>query len=92
MEAVAGGTSAADANGSAFSRHTPSRPRMTYLYLVPAPTPGMNSSQTPVEPSTRIGVPAPPDQWSKSPEIRTPRALGAHTANEVPLTVPPGVS
>ena len=58
---------------------------------MPSPTPGTNSSQTPDDPSERIGVPA-PDQWSKSPVTRTPRALGAHTANEVPVTGPPGVS
>ena len=61
------------------------------MYRVPSPMPGTNSSQTPDEPSERIGVPA-PDQWSKSPVTRTPRALGAQTANEVPLTGPPGVS
>src|ERR1700712_367772 len=91
FDAVAGGTSEEKANGSAFSRQTPSWPRIWNLYLVPTPTPGMKSSQTPDEPSERIGVPA-PDQWSKSPVTRTPRALGAHTANEVPVTVPPGVS
>ncbi len=91
IDAVAGGTSAANAIGSAFSRHTPSWPRIWNLYRVPSPTPGTNSSQTPDEPSERIGVPA-PDQWSKSPLTRMPLALGAHTANEVPETLPPGVS
>ena len=90
-DAVAGGTSEKKAIGSAFSRHTPSWPRIWNLYLVPSPTPGTNSSHTPDEPSERIGVPA-PDQWSKSPVTRTPRAFGAQTANDVPVTEPPGVS
>ena len=51
----------------------------------------MNSSHTPDEPSERIGL-ARPSQPSKSPHTRTPRALGAHTANEVPSTTPSGVS
>ena len=51
----------------------------------------MNSSQTPEEPSERIGL-ARPSQPSKSPATRTPRALGAQTANEVPVTTPLGVS
>ncbi len=79
-----------NANGSALSRHTPSAPRIWNLYRVPSPTSGTNNSQTPDGPSMRIGVPA-PVQWSKSPEMRTPRAFGAQTANEVPVTSPPGV-
>ncbi len=58
-EAVAGGASVARAIGSAFCRQTPSRPRISYLYLVPAPGPGTNSSHTPVDPSARIGKPRP---------------------------------
>ena len=58
-DAFAGAISAANATGSAFSRQTPSRPRMANLYRVPVPMPGTNSSHTPVEPSARIGVPAP---------------------------------
>src|SRR6185437_14972755 len=87
-EAVAGGTSVANAIGSAFSRHCPSAPRTWYLYRAPSSTPGTNSSHTPDEPSERIGR-ARPDQCSKSPVTRTARALGAHTANDVPVTLPP---
>ncbi len=54
-DAVAGGRSVALASGSAFSRHTPSGPQTAYLYLVPSPTPGTNSSHTPELPSERIG-------------------------------------
>jgi hypothetical protein len=86
-DAVAGGFSAAAAIGSAFSRHTPSAPQIAYLYRTPSPMPGTKSSHTPTPPSERIGY-ARPFQWLKSPVTRTPRAFGAQTANEVPLTVP----
>ena len=51
----------------------------------PSPTSGTNSSQTPRAPSERIGCPR-PSQPLKSPTTRTPWALGAHTANDVPVT------
>ena len=54
-ESVPGGRSVAVASGSAFSRHTPSRPQTAYLYRAPSATPGMNSSHTPDPPSERIG-------------------------------------
>ena len=60
---------------------------MSNLYLVPAWTPGTNSSHTPAEPRDRIGC-ACPSQKLKSPMTRTPRALGAHTAKDVPVTSP----
>ena len=69
----AGGTSAAYAIGSAFSRHWPSAPRIANLYAVPLPTPGTNSSHTPERPSWRIGC-SRPSQLLKSPLTRTPRA------------------
>lgn len=86
MLAVAGGTSAALASGSAFCRHEPSGPRISYLYRAPAPTPGTKSSHTPLSPSERIGCVAP--QPLKSPMTRTARALGAQTANAVPVVSP----
>ena len=58
-DAVAGGCSVAAASGSAFSRQTPSRPQIAYLYRAPSPTPGMNSSHTPDPPSERIGYARP---------------------------------
>ena len=54
-DAVAGGCSVANAIGSAFFRHWPSRPQMSYLYRLPLPGPGTNSSHTPDPPSLRIG-------------------------------------
>ncbi len=54
-DAFAGGTSAARAIGSARSVWLPSGRVMSYLYRVPAPTPGRNSSHTPLDPSDRIG-------------------------------------
>jgi hypothetical protein len=84
---VAGGVSAARAIGSALSRRTPSAPVISNLYRVPGPTSGTKSSHTPLEPSDRIGWPA-PSQWFRSPTSRTPRACGAQTANEVPRTGP----
>src|SRR5580692_353918 len=82
-DAVSGGTSVASAIGSALSRHTPSRPQTEYLYRAPSPAPGTNSSHTPDPPSERIGC-ARPSQKLKSPTTLTPRALGAHTANDTP--------
>src|SRR6478735_9125537 len=84
-EAVSAGFSAQAASGSAFSCHTPSGPRMAYLYDVPVPTAGTNSSHTPEVPSCRIGC-SRPSQLLKSALIRTARALGAQTANDVPVT------
>ncbi len=86
-DAVAGGRSARLAIGSALRRHCPSGAATSYLYRVPSPTSGTNSSQTPVPPRDRIGCPR-PSQWLKSPMTRTPRALGAQTANAVPVTSP----
>ncbi len=54
-DAVAGVRSVANASGSALSRHRPSWPRMENLYFAPGTTPGTKISQTPLEPSTRIG-------------------------------------
>ena len=90
-EAVCGGTSVANAIGSAFSCHTPSAPRMRNLYRDPTGTFGRKTSHTPLEPIERNGF-ARPSQPSKSPVTRTPRAFGAHTANETPLIVPEAVS
>ncbi len=46
---------------------------------------GTNSSQTPELPSWRIGC-SRPSQLLNEPFTRIPRADGAHTANEVPVT------
>ena len=91
FDAVAGGTSVAEASGSAWSTVCPSAPRTQYLYSAPSPTPGTNNSQTPEDPIDRMGS-AVGFQPQKSPITLTPRALGAHTANDVPVTGPPGVS
>ena len=82
---MSAGFSAQTAIGSAFSRHCPSGPRMTYLYAAPVPTPGTNSSHTPDVPSWRIGC-SRPSQLLKSALSRIARAFGAQTANEVPVT------
>ena len=68
-------------------RHTPSGPQIAYLYRVPSPMPGTNSSHTPDPPSERIGY-ARPSQPLKSPVTRTPCALGAQTANDAPVVWP----
>jgi hypothetical protein len=51
---------------------------------------GTNSSHTPLLPSTRIGW-LRPSQPLKSPITRTPRALGAQTANDTPVIGPLGL-
>src|SRR6266487_2934916 len=83
-EAVRGGASVCWASGSAFSRHTPSRPRIRYLYRSPTDTAGTNSSHTPLAPSERIGQPSCGPQPVKSPTTLTPWAFGAHTAKDTP--------
>ena len=75
--------------GSALSRHWPSAPRMSYLYRVPAPMAGTNSSHTPETPIWRIGC-SRPSQLLKSPFTRTAWACGAQTANDVPVISPNG--
>src|SRR3954452_11384865 len=84
-EAVAGGISVCCASGSACSRHTPSRPRILNLYLVPTRASGTYSSQTPLDPSERIGHPSYGPQPAESPITGTPRAFGAPTATATPL-------
>ena len=84
-DAVAGGRSARLAMGSALRRHCPSGPRRRTC-TGPVADVGQNSSQMPAPPRDRIGCPR-PSQWLKSPMTRTPRALGAHTANAVPVTI-----
>ena len=90
-EDVSGGVSVANAIGSARSVQTSSAPSTSYLYFVPEPTPGTNSSQTPEDAIARIGC-SRPSQELKSPFTRTPLACGAHTAKETPLIWPKGPS
>ena len=87
FDAVAGAVSARRAIGSAFARRTPSLHRISNLYAVPSRTSGTNSSHTPDSPSVRMPWPT-PSQWLKSPTTRTALALGAQTANAVPVTSP----
>ena len=54
-EAFSGGTSVAKASGSDFSRQVPSEPSTWKRYRLPTWAPGMKISQTPDEPSDRIG-------------------------------------
>src|SRR5437588_6517137 len=89
-DAVCGGTSVAKANGSARSVTTPSAPCTRNLYRPSLGNPGQNNSHTPLEPSTRIGASV-PVQPLNSPIKLMPLALGAHTANETPLTTPSAV-
>ena len=84
-EAVAGGVSVANANGSLFILARPSAARISNLYFSHVPSPGTNSSQTPDWPRVRIGWQR-PSQRLKSPTTRTLLAFGAQTANEVPDT------
>ena len=90
-EPVAGGTSVANAIGSALSRRCPSGVVMANLYTSPTPTPGMKTSHTPAPPMERIGYWA-PFHMQKSPMTATPFAFGAHTVNDVPETSPRSVS
>lgn len=59
IEALAGGTSAYRAIGSARSVCEPSGRQTSNLYSAPSPIPGRKSSHTPEEPSERIGKPVP---------------------------------
>ena len=80
-----GGTSVANATGSAFRRISPSGARISYLYRAPESTPGRNSSQMPAAPIARMGWTR-PSQKLKSPTTETALAAGAQTANAVPRT------
>ena len=91
-EAVAGGISVAKAIGSAFSCQLLSAPRIRNLYRDPAGRSGTNSSHTPEEPIDRIGLARGRPTRRSRRQTRTPRAEGAHTANDVPCTGPFGVS
>ncbi len=85
MDAVAGGTSVRRAIGSARSVCEPSGRLMSNLYSAPSPTPGRNSSHTPVraERAHRVGRAVP---VVEVPVTRTPRAFGAQTVKRVPVT------
>ena len=90
FDAVWGGTSVANAIGSARSLTEPSAPCTRNLYSSPISKPGQNSSHTPVEPSTRSWASL-PSQWLNSPIRLTPLAFGAQTAKDTPSTTPSGV-
>jgi hypothetical protein len=89
-DAVCGGTSAANAIGSARSVTDPSAPCTRNLYNPSVGKSGQNSSQTPDEPRLRIGASL-PLQWLNSPISVTPLAFGAQTANDTPSTGPSAV-
>ena len=78
-EAVCGACSLPNPTGSAFRGSCPFSPRMEYLYVSPAPRPGMNNSHTPVAPRERMGW-AVWSQLLKLPTTETRLAFGAHTA------------
>ena len=80
-----GGTSVANAKGSALSMRRSSAVTISYLYRAPGSAPGMNSSQTPELPSALIGFRRPSQEF-QSPTTRTALALGAQTAKAVPVT------
>ncbi len=80
----------AKAIGSARSVTEPSTPCTRNLYRPSGEKSGQNNSQTPEEPSTRIGASL-PSQPLNSPIRLTPLAFGAHTANETPSTGPSAV-
>ena len=87
-DAVAGGTSAKRAIGSALSTQSPWRDSSWNLYAVPTPRPGTKSSHTPLLPMERIACEG-PSHWLKSPTTRTARAFGAHTVNHLFLPSQP---
>ena len=90
-DAVCGGTSVANAIGSARSDTLPSAPWTRNLYRPSAGKPGQNNSHTPVDPSTRSGASL-PSQLLNSPIRLTPLAFGAHTAKDTPSTTPSAVA
>ena len=84
MEAVDGAASLALATGSAFcGKQVPSASMISNLYLSPGARRGTNSSQTPADGLSRIGLRR-PSQALKSPTTETRRAFGAHTAKRTP--------
>ncbi len=67
---MSGGASISFAQGSVLIRSKPSLVLSSYLYSVPTPMPGTNSSQMPVGPSERIGK-SRPSQLLNSPTTLT---------------------
>ena len=83
-DAVCGGVSNATPNGSLFFSSAPDGVRISNLYFSPSARSGMNSSQTPVGTSSRIGCTR-PSHPLKSPTTLTRSAFGAHTAKCTPV-------
>src|SRR5206468_7263169 len=79
IEALSGGNSKAKPNGSDFRITSPYRVSSSNLYRSPTASPGMKISQTPLDPSDRIGCRR-PSHALKSPTTLRRRAFGAHTA------------
>src|SRR4030088_425941 len=85
IEPVLGRSSRANATGSALSgSSSPSWLTISYLYLAPGRTPGMNSSQNPLL-RNRLAWRR-PSQKLKSPTTLMRRAAGAKTAKPTPRT------
>src|SRR5919108_5548144 len=78
-DAVCGGTSNANPNGSLFFRIAPLFVRISYLYLCPSGRSGMNISHTPFGTRCRIACTR-PSHALKSPMTLTRSAFGAETA------------
>src|SRR5512142_792620 len=83
-DAVSGGHCAANAMGSALSRHTPSGSCNRNLYRSPVPIPSIAAYHTPLLPSGVMATPSNGPQPVVSEITRTAQAFGAHTENAVP--------
>ena len=86
IDAVAGGTSASRASGSARSVTAPSAPWIASLYRSPTRASGTNTSQTPgrAHRAERVAALVPAVEVAR--RRRRPRADGAQTANATPAT------
>ena len=83
IEQLPGRSCMAKPYGSALRMLRPLRVRSSYLYSVPGPTPGMNSSQIPDAPRVCMACRR-PSQRLNGPTTLTRPAFGAHTAKRVP--------
>ena len=83
-DAVLGRISAKKPWGSVFWSRAPPVVFTSYLYSVPSPNPGRNSSQIPKLPRWRIGC-CLPSQRLKSPVTLTRRGVGRPDGEDGPI-------
>src|SRR6187431_66387 len=86
IDAVCGGISQNDANGSAFSKYSPVLDCIAYLYASPCKISAKKPSQIPDSSQRGLSLCCELFQKLKLPMTEIDFAFGAHTAKYVPRT------